>query len=120
MRSALKAILLSHLEDIARAAEKIEIQHFLLAVLDIFYLVISLLAAADAFDVKDFRVCVVKGLPEHLQLRIAVFLGVVGDEKYAPEEVIYLCEQELLLPGKFKVMVAQEENIGVVEERPAV
>ena len=32
-----------------------------------------------------------------------VFLGVVGDEKHAAEEVIYAAEQQFLLPREFKI-----------------
>ena len=107
-------ICLSDFEYVARASEKIEIQQFFFAVFDKFYLIVSVRAGTDAFDIENLCIGFSESLFEHFELRFAVFPGIVGYEEYAPEEVVYLREQQFLLPGESQIMVAQEENIGIV------
>lgn len=107
-------ICLSDFEYIARASEEIEIQQFFFAVFDKFYLIVSVRAGTDAFDIENLCIGFFESLFEHFELRFAVFPGIVGYEEHAPEEVVYLREQQFLFPCKSQIMVAQEENIGIV------
>ena len=107
-------ICLSDFEYIARACEEIEIQQFFFAVFDEFYLIVSVRAGTDAFDIENLCIGFSESLFEHFELRFAVFPSIVGDEEHTPEKVIYLRKQQFLLPSESQIMVAQEENIGVV------
>ena len=107
-------ICLSDFEYIARASEEIEIQQLFFAVFNKFYLIVSVRASTDAFDIENLCIGFSESLFEHFELRFAVFPVIVGYEEYTPEEVVYLRGQQSLLTGESQIMVAQEENIGKI------